>query len=135
MIAFALLLQATFVIAGFNTIVIPVLSFALITTSVLIYEGVIANEPVAVLLSISAVFVIFFPIVWWVLSKMTTKSEEPEFGKIEFPLVENLTEDSDYKHEYSGVFWQVKSLTPLIKKGTTVKVVRLESSLLWVEPK
>ncbi len=74
---------------------------------------------------------------WKPLKRLQNKTDhkpiESDFAQQMFVLNADINATSDtMQHHYSGINWKVRSLEPL-NKGQTVKVVRTEVGVLWVE--
>jgi membrane protein implicated in regulation of membrane protease activity len=65
-------------------------------------------------------------------SKVEVQDIESDFAQETFVLADDVDSSGGTRHIYSGVPWKLKSQQP-ISAGTTVKVVKTEVGVMWVE--
>ena len=123
-------------VLGFATFVLFFVGLSLIFSGGLMYAGFIdASWLSALWVTALSTFVLAISL-WKPLKRMQSHVDSGEvnndFAEIEFILEQDLPSDDPLFHAYSGIQWQVKATTA-ITKGTTVKVVKKEVGVLWVE--
>jgi membrane protein implicated in regulation of membrane protease activity len=124
------------VILGFSTFVLLFLGLSLVLTGVGMKAGILDATYVTALWSNSLVTSVLAFTLWKPLRNMQSKVEvqdiESDFAQETFVLADDVDSSGGARHIYSGVPWKLKSQQP-IKAGTTVKVVKTEVGVMWVE--
>lgn len=124
------------VILGFSTFVLLFLGLSLVLTGVGMKAGILDATYVTALWSNSLVTSVLAFTLWKPLRNMQSKVEvqdiESDFAQETFVLADDVDSSGGTRHIYSGVPWKLKSQQP-ISAGTTVKVVKTEVGVMWVE--
>lgn len=124
------------VILGFSTFVLLFLGLSLVLTGVGMKVGILDATYVTALWSNSLVTSVLAFTLWKPLRNMQSKVEvqdiESDFAQETFVLPADVDSQGESRHIYSGVPWKLKSKQP-ISAGTTVKVVKTEVGVMWVE--
>jgi membrane protein implicated in regulation of membrane protease activity len=124
------------VILGFSTFVLLFLGLSLVLTGVGMKAGILDATYVTALWSNSLVTSVLAFTLWKPLRNMQSKVEvqdiESDFAQETFVVSSDVDIRGETKHIYSGVPWKLKSHKP-IASGTTVKVVKTEVGVMWVE--
>ena len=123
---------------GFSTFLLFFVGLALFCTGLAIQFNLIeASLHHAVWLS-GALTCIFALILWRPLKRLQNQPSDEtlkssDFAQITFVLTDDINASSDtVVHAYSGINWNVRS-QQLLSKGQTVKVIRHDVGILWVE--
>ncbi|MCY7294890.1 NfeD family protein [Alteromonas sp. a30] len=124
-------------ILGFSTFFLTFLGLSLLTSSLFMYWELIPTDWVSALLANAVLTTLYAALMWKPLKRMQEAKAERnihnDFAEITFTLEQDVTPDSSYSYEYSGVHWRLKSQQPL-KQGTQVKVVKKDVGVFWIEP-
>lgn len=124
------------VLLGFATFVLTFVGAAMLITGSLIGLGILPADPMMALFSITILTALLAAGLWQPLKKLQNKNGQTridnDFAEHEFTLAEDVDRQGNSRYVYSGIQWRLKSEQP-ITKGSTVKVVRSEVGVLWVE--
>lgn len=124
-------------ILGFSTFVLLFFGIAMLLTSGLIYIGIIDDNWLSTISTLAIITLLLTLILWKPFKKLQNKPAKTEvdtdFAVIKFKLEKDLLPTENYTFNYSGIQWLIKSEI-IIEKGTTVKVIKKEVGILWVEP-
>lgn len=124
------------VILGFSTFVLLFLGISLLLTGFAMKIGLLETTYVTALWSNSLVTSVLAFTLWKPLRRMQGKVEvqniDSDFAQETFVLTDDVDIRGAAKHIYSGVPWKLKSHSP-IASGTTVKVIKTEVGVMWVE--
>ena len=124
------------VILGFSTFVLLFLGLSLLLTGLGMKVGLLDATYVTALWSNSLLTSVLAFTLWKPLRRMQSKVEvqniDSDFAQETFVLTNDVDIRGETKHIYSGVPWKLKSHKP-IASGTTVKVVKTEVGVMWVE--
>ncbi|KNC68457.1 NfeD family protein [Pseudoalteromonas ardens] len=122
-------------VLGFATFVLFFLGLSLVLSGLMMSVGLLDATLMNALWVNALLTAALAGVLWQPLKRMQAKTQSTEvnsdFADITFTLSEDLNEQSQLTHAYSGITWQLKSETP-IAKGTTVKVVKKSVGVLWV---
>lgn len=118
-------------IFGFGTVFLLFFSIGLLTTSGLMFVGVLPETWISAAASVGVVSLIAALLLWKPLRAMQADHQSPDdqpnvFSGLSFRLSETLTHNSQVKHRYSGIDWLLvledeKAELPV---GTEVEVVK-----------
>ncbi|SDG81108.1 hypothetical protein SAMN04488136_10344 [Vibrio xiamenensis] len=123
---------------GFSTFILFFVGVAVFLTGLAMEFGWLeAGVNQAMWSSIVLTFMLAL-LLWKPLKAMQNRSVTDEthsdFAQQTFVLTGDIDRTSDdVLYAYSGINWKVRSQTPL-RRGQTVKVVKTEVSVMWVEP-
>ncbi|MCD9555640.1 NfeD family protein [Photobacterium carnosum] len=124
-------------ILGCSTFVLLFFGIAMLITSGLIYMGMLEANWITTILTLAIITLVLAIVLWKPLKKLQNKPSKTDinsdFAVITFELEKDLLPSERYTFNYSGIQWLLKSNT-VIEKGVTVKVVKKEVGVLWVEP-
>lgn len=124
-------------ILGCSTFVLLFFGIAMLITSGLIYMGMLEANWITTILTLAIITLVLAIVLWKPLKKLQNKPSKTDiksdFAVITFELEKDLLPSERYTFNYSGIQWLLKSKT-VIEKGVTVKVVKKEVGVLWVEP-
>ncbi|MCD9543211.1 NfeD family protein [Photobacterium carnosum] len=124
-------------ILGCSTFVLLFFGIAMLITSGLIYMGMLEANWITTILTLAIITLVLAIVLWKPLKKLQNKPSKTDiksdFAVITFELEKDLVPSERYTFNYSGIQWLLKSNT-VIEKGVTVKVVKKEVGVLWVEP-
>ena len=124
-------------ILGCSTLVLLFFGIAMLLTSGLIYIGIIDANWISTLSTLAIITLLLTIALWKPFKKLQNKPAKTDvntdFAVITFKLEKDLLPSERYTFNYSGIQWLIKSETT-IAKGVTVKVVKKEVGVLWVEP-
>ena len=124
-------------ILGCSTLVLLFFGIAMLLTSGLIYIGIIDANWISTLSTLAIITLLLTIALWKPFKKLQNKPAKTDvntdFAVITFKLEKDLSPSERYTFNYSGIQWLIKSETT-IAKGVTVKVVKKEVGVLWVEP-
>lgn len=130
-------LIAELVVFGFATLFLLFLAFSMCITSGIMYAGLLEVSWLNAISSCTFLTLFLAILLWKPLRKLQNhhieKKIHSDFAEISFVLDKDLTPDANYFYAYSGIQWQLKSSTTLLK-GTHVKVTQKEVGVFWVEP-
>ncbi len=123
---------------GFATFILLFVGIALFLTGLAMTLGWLDSTITTAIWSSVVLTCMLAVLLWKPLKRLQNRSSTAEqasdFAQQTFVLtgdVDSTTEDVLYA--YSGINWKVRSQTPL-HRGQTVKVVKTEVSVMWVEP-
>ena len=123
-------------ILGCSTLVLLFFGIAMLLTSGLIYIGIIDANWISTLSTLAIITLLLTIALWKPFKKLQNKPAKTDvntdFAVITFKLEKDLLPSERYTFNYSGIQWLIKSETT-IAKGVTVKVVKKEVGVLWVE--
>ena len=123
-------------ILGCSTLVLLFFGIAMLLTSGLIYIGIIDANWISTLSTLAIITLLLTIALWKPFKKLQNKPAKTDlntdFAVITFKLEKALLPSERYTFNYSGIQWLIKSETT-IAKGVTVKVVKKEVGVLWVE--
>ena len=124
-------------ILGFATFVLFFVGLSLVFSGGLIYAGLLEANWLTALWVNALLTAALAALLWKPLKRLQDSRESTEvhsdFAELTFTLEQDVDTQGGYKYAYSGIEWQVKSQHPLVK-GTSVKVVKKEVGVFWVEP-
>ena len=123
-------------ILGFSTFVLLFLGISLLITGLGMKAGILDSTYITALWSNSLVTSVLAFVLWKPLRRMQSKVEvqniDSDFAQETFVVTSDVDMRGESKHIYSGVSWKLKSHNP-IASGSTVKVVKTEVGVMWVE--
>jgi len=124
-------------VLGFATFVLFFVGLSLVFSGSLMYAGLIEADWLTALWINAIITASLAALLWKPLKRLQESRETTEvnsdFAELTFTLEQNIDDQQGYSYSYSGIEWQVKSHQPL-NKGTSVKVVKKEVGVFWVEP-
>tara|TARA_R110001583_G_scaffold28441_6_gene100961 strand:- start:1925 stop:2389 length:465 start_codon:yes stop_codon:yes gene_type:complete len=123
-------------ILGFASIVLFFLGLSLVLSGLLMLIGILPETLTAALWS-NALITCGLALALWKPLKRLQDERQPtpinsDFARDAFVLEQDVDISGKAIHRYSGVEWKLKSQQPLTA-GTTVKVLRADVGVLWVE--
>ncbi|CAH9052489.1 hypothetical protein PSECIP111854_00980 [Pseudoalteromonas sp. CIP111854] len=131
---FALIIEVA--VLGFATFFLLFLGLSLVLSGTMMYAGLLANDWMTALWVNAILTFVLALVLWKPLKRLQQSSNDEEisndFADIDFILSDDLNDNNQVFHAYSGIQWQLKSDQPL-SKGTRVKVVKKEVGVMWVK--
>ncbi|NLS14541.1 NfeD family protein [Vibrio sp. SM6] len=132
-----IVLSVEIAVLGFSTFVLLFIGIAILLTSGVMYLGVIEANWINAVTSVALVSFVLALVLWKPLKRMqnrtVTTDINSDFAVITFTLDSDISPSQPGSYQYSGITWQVKSLTA-IPNGTPVTVVKKEVGVFWVKP-
>lgn len=124
-------------ILGCSTLVLLFFGIAMLLTSGLIYIGIIDANWISTLSTLAIITLLLTIALWKPFKKLQNKPAKTDvntdFAVITFKLEKDLLPSERYTFNYSGIQWLIKADTT-IAKDVTVKVIKKEVGVFWVEP-
>ncbi|MFH0265418.1 NfeD family protein [Vibrio rumoiensis] len=125
------------VVLGFATFIFFFIGLSLVISGFCMYMGWI-DATLHYALWTNIILTIVFALVLWrpfkqLQNRQTKQDYQSDFAQQTFVLKGDVNSTSDdVTHAYSGIHWKVRSMQPL-SAGQTVKVVKMEVGVMWVE--
>lgn len=123
-------------ILGFASLVLFFLGLSLVVSGLLMLVGLLPETPTSALWSNAALTCGFALALWRPLKRLQNEQQitpvNSDFARDAFVLEQDVDLSGNSSHRYSGIDWKLKSQQPLAA-GTTVKVIRVDVGVLWVE--
>jgi len=131
-----LLLIIEVVVLGFSTFILTFVGLASLITGLLVFIGLITEQLMPIVLSITVFTTLFALTLWKPLKQFQNRQDrhtvKNDFIGVTFLLTADISEISTATHKLSGIEWQVKAKQS-IPSGVQVRVVEAEVGTLWVE--
>lgn len=138
MISGIVFLIVEMLVLGFSTFILVFLGLSFLISGLVMSAGFVSESVISALWLNSILTTAIAMLLWKPLKRMQQHKGEPSEIQSDFIGQELMLEDDvdlngKTQYLYSGVYWKLKSKTPLAK-GCHVRVTKADVGVLWVEP-
>ena len=125
---------------GFGTVFLMFIALGCLTTSLLMYMGILQESVLIALTSVALTSSVYTAALWKPLKRLQTRQQDPEeqpnvFSGLKFNLADDLVPGASFEYRYSGVSWTVSKMTEdneIWPRGTEVEVLKTGVGKMWV---
>ena len=124
-------------VLGLSSFVLFFLGLSLISSGLMMMAGILPETGMVAMWSNVIITSLLSVVLWKPLRKLQNDRKQPDniasdFAQDLFVLEQDVHLDGSASRRYSGIEWKLKSHQPL-SAGTTVRVVKTEVGVMWVE--